>query len=136
MDITLAHPEEFHLRDEIMDQAQANADKAGVNLEVTNDMEEAFEDAHIVYPKSWGPICYTDDVQEGLDLIDKYPEWVVDQDKMNLTDDNSIYMHCMPFDRDIEVTSEVADGKHSVVYDEAENRLHVHKALMAQTMAR
>ena len=134
MDVVLAHPKEFHLKPEILDQAKANADKAGCSFSVCNDMEEAFADAHIVYPKSWGPICFTEDEAEGLALIDKYPEWVVDQKKMDLTRPDSIYMHCMPFDRDIEVTSEVADGPHSVVYDEAENRLHVHKALMALTM--
>ncbi len=135
MDVTLAHPEEFHMKEDILDQAKANAQNAGVNFEVKHDMEEAFEGADIVYPKSWGPVVYTDNEQEGLDLIEKYPEWVVDQDKMNLTKDNSLYMHCMPADRDIEVTSEVLDGPNSVIFDEAENRLHINKALMATTMA-
>ncbi|MCF8001162.1 MAG: ornithine carbamoyltransferase [Halanaerobiales bacterium] len=135
MDVVLAHPEEFRLKPEIISQAEKNAEKAGVNFEITHDMDEAFADAHIVYPKSWGPIMHTEDEQEGLDLIDKYPNWVVDQDKMDLTDPESLYMHCMPFDRGVEVTSEVADGEHSVIYDQAENRLHLQKALMALTMA-
>lgn len=134
MDVTVAHPPEFHLKEEVMNKAEKNAEKAGVNFEVSHDMEEAFEGADIVYPKSWGPIAYTEDTQEGLDLIEEYPEWVCDQNKMDLTNDG-IYMHCMPFDRDIEVTSEVADGENSVIYDQAENRLHLQKALMALTMA-
>lgn len=134
MDVTLAHPPEFKLMPEIMAQAEANARAAGVNLEVVHDMEEAFKDADIVYPKSWGPIMYTTDEKEGLALIDKYPQWVCDQKKMNLTKSDSIYMHCMPADRGKEVTDEVIDGPHSVIYDQAENRLHVQKALMALTM--
>lgn len=135
MDVTLAHPEEFRLKEGIVDQARENASQAGADFEVTHDMDEAFSDAHIVYPKSWGPITYTDDVQEGLDLIEEYPNWVVDQEKMDLTRPESLYMHCMPFDRGTEVTSEVADGEHSVIYDQAENRLHVQKSLMALTMS-
>ncbi|HBY58024.1 MAG TPA: ornithine carbamoyltransferase [Candidatus Atribacteria bacterium] len=135
MNVTLAHPKEFYLRPEIVEQAKENAKKAGIKFEILHDMEEAFQDADIVYPKSWGPIMYTEDEKEGLALIDKYPEWVVTQEKMNLTKEHSIYMHCMPADRDIEVTSEVLDGPHSVIIDEAENRLHINKAIMAATMA-
>lgn len=135
MDVTLAHPKEFHMKEDILNQAKQNAKEAGVNFEVKHDMEEAFEGADIVYPKSWGPVVYTDDEQKGLNLIEKYPEWVVDQNKMDLTQVNSLYMHCMPADRDIEVTSEVLDGPNSVIFDEAENRLHINKALMATTMA-
>ena len=135
MDVTLAYPKEFYLRPEIVEQAKDNAKKAGVKFEILHDMKEAFQDADIVYPKSWGPIMHTKDEKEGLALIDKYPEWVVTQDKINLTKAHSIYMHCMPADRDVEVTSEVMDGPHSVIIDEAENRLHINKALMAATMA-
>jgi N-acetylornithine carbamoyltransferase len=134
MDVTLAHPREFNLKPDIHKQAEANAGEAGVNFELVDSMEESFRDAHIIYAKSWGPIMHTEDEKAGLKLIDKYPRWVVDQDKMKLASPEAIYMHCMPADRDIEVTSEVLDGPQSVIYDEAENRLHVHKALMALTM--
>ncbi|MBA7555330.1 Ornithine carbamoyltransferase, catabolic [subsurface metagenome] len=135
MDVTLAHPKEFNLRPDILKQAEANAGEAGVNFDVVDSMEESFRDAHVIYAKSWGPIMHTEDEKAGLKLIDKYPRWVVDQAKMKLASPEAIYMHCMPADRDIEVTSEVLDGPQSVIYDEAENRLHVHKALMALTMA-
>jgi N-acetylornithine carbamoyltransferase len=135
MDVTLAHPKEFSLRPDILEQAEKNAKEAGVKFETVDSMEESFKDAHIVYAKSWGPIMHTDDEKEGLALIDKYPEWVVDKKKMDLAKPESIYMHCMPADRDIEVTSEVLDSPQSVIYDEAENRLHINKALMALTMA-
>ena len=134
MDVTFARPEEFRLKPEIIEQAKSNAEKAGVDFEICTDMEEEFQNAHVVYPKSWGPIVHTYE-EEGLKLIDKYPEWVVDSEKMDLTCSDSLYMHCMPADRDIEVTSEVLDGPHSVIFNEAENRLHINKALMAATMA-
>jgi N-acetylornithine carbamoyltransferase len=135
LDVTLAHPPEFKLKPEIMEQARANAAASGGKFEVVDSMDEAVEGADIVYAKGWGPITYTEDEQEGLALIDKYPGWIVNQERMDRTRPESIYMHCMPFDRDIEVTSEVADGPHSVVFDEAENRLHIMKAIMACTMA-
>jgi N-acetylornithine carbamoyltransferase len=140
MDVTLAIPPEFKLKPEIMAQARKNADLAGSKFEVVDSMEAACEGADVVYAKGWGPIMTTEDEKEGLALIDKYREngsmnWVVDQRKMNLTNPGSIYMHCMPYDRGIEVTDEVVDGPHSVVFDEAENRLHIMKAIMATTMA-
>ncbi|MPM22963.1 Ornithine carbamoyltransferase, catabolic [bioreactor metagenome] len=69
-----------------------------------------------------------------MEMINQNPGWIVDKRRMDLAGPDSIYMHCMPADRDIEVTSEVMDGPHSVLYDEAENRLHTIKALMALTM--
>ena len=75
-----------------------------------------------------------DDEARGLAMINEHPDWFVDQRKMDLGSKDAIYMHCMPADRDIEVTSEVLDGPRSVIYDEAENRLHTIKALMALTM--
>jgi N-acetylornithine carbamoyltransferase len=140
LDVTLAHPKEFSLKPEIMAQAKKNAEAAGTKFEIVDSMEEASRGADIVYAKGWGPIMHTEDEKEGIAIIDKYREngsmaWVVDQKKMNLTKPDSIYMHCMPFDRGVEVTDEVVDGPHSVVIDEAENRLHIMKAIMATTMA-
>ncbi len=134
LDVTLAHPPEFKLKPEIMEQARKNAEASGSKFEVVDSMDEAVEGADVVYAKGWGPIMHTEDEKEGLALIDKYPGWIVNQERMDKTNPGSIYMHCMPFDRDIEVTSEVADGPHSVVFDEAENRLHIMKAIMACTM--
>ncbi|RJQ06226.1 MAG: ornithine carbamoyltransferase [Bacillota bacterium] len=134
MDVTLAHPPEFRLMPDILKQAEVNARQAGVKFEYVDDMDEAFKDADIVYAKSWGAMMHTPDEREALDLIERYPGWVCDQRRMGLTKPGSIYMHCMPADRGVEVTDEVMDGPHSVLYDQAENRLHAHKALMALTM--
>lgn len=136
MDVTLAHPPEFTLMPEIMKQAEENARDAGVKFEVVHNMEEACKDADIIYAKSWGPIMHTEDEKEGLAIIDRYKDkgWVCDMKKFEVAKPKAIYMHCMPADRGIEVTDEVIDGPMSVIYDEAENRLHVQKALMALTM--
>jgi N-acetylornithine carbamoyltransferase len=64
----------------------------------------------------------------------KYRDWITDRRRMALARGDVIYMHPLPADREIEVTDEVIDGLHSVVYDQAENRLHVQKAVMALTM--
>ena len=98
-------------------------------------MEDGFKDADIVYAKSWGPLLTTHDPDEGKRIQDKYESWITDEAKMALSADDSIYMHPLPADRKIEVTDGVIDGKHSVVFDEAENRLHAQKAVMALTMS-
>ena len=133
-DVVLAHPPEFKLMPEIVEAARENARRNHVGFEITDDMDAAFKDADIVYPKSWGPLVTDTSKEGGKALIEKYRSWITDQRRMNLAKDDCIYMHCLPADRNLEVTDEVIDGPNSVVYDEAENRLHVQKAAMALTM--
>ncbi|RLD10931.1 MAG: ornithine carbamoyltransferase [Chloroflexota bacterium] len=134
MDVTLSHPPEFALMPEIMEQAQEQAEKYGVKFDVVHDMEEGFADADVVYAKSWGPLMTTQDPDEGKRIQDQYKNWITDSRKMALAAKDAIYMHPLPADRDVEVTSEVMDGPQSVVFDQAENRLHAQKAVMALTM--
>lgn len=134
LDVTLSHPPEFELMPEIMDQAREQAEKYDSKFEVVHDMEEGFADADIVYAKSWGPLLTTRDQDEGKRIQDQYKDWITDSRKMALADKDAIYMHPLPADRDVEVTSEVMDGPQSVVFDQAENRLHAQKAVMALTM--
>ena len=134
VDVVLAHPPEFKLMPEIMEQAQAEARKAGVRFEVVDDMDKAFKDADIIYAKSWGPLVHTTDAKEGETITKKYESWITDERRMKLAKEDAIYMHPLPADRNIEVTDGVIDGVNSVVYDEAENRLHAQKAVMALTM--
>lgn len=135
MDVVLAHPPEFELMPDIMDQAREMARKYNTGFEVVHDMKEACEDADVIYAKSWGPLVTTQDPEEGKRIQDKYADWVANDELMALGKDDVIYMHPLPADRDIEVTSSVLDGPHSVVFDEAENRLHAQKAVMALTMS-
>lgn len=134
LDVTLAYPPEFKLLPEIEAQARENAEMAGTRFEVSHRFEDAFEDADVVIPKSWGPLVHTRNHAEGIRLIEAYPDWRCDSSRMALGKDHMLYMHPLPADRGREVTDEVIDGPQSVVYDEAENRLHVQKALMALTM--
>jgi N-acetylornithine carbamoyltransferase len=134
IDVTLAYPPEFRLMPEIEERARRNAAESGARFEITHRFEEAFEQSDIVVPKSWGPLIHTRDHGEGIRLIEAYPEWRCDAERMALGKEHMIYMHPLPADRGREVTDEVIDGPQSVVYDEAENRLHVQKALMALTM--
>lgn len=133
-DVTLAYPPEFKLMPEIMSMAEEQAKKFGTNFTVSHDMREAFKDADVVYPKSWGALLTTEDPAEGKRIIDQYKDWITDDEKMKLTKDDCIYMHPLPADRNIEVTDSVIQGPQSVVYDQAENRMHVQEAVMALTM--
>ena len=134
MAVVLAHPPEFQLMPDIMDQARDLAKKHHTGFDVVHDMEEACQDADVIYAKSWGPLMTTHDADEGKRIQDQYKDWIADDAKIALGKDDVIYMHPLPADRDIEVTSAVLDGPHSVVFDEAENRLHAQKAVMALTM--
>ena len=135
MDVVLTHPPEFELMPEIVAQAKALAEQNGTSFEMMDNMEDAYKDADVIYAKSWGPLVTTADPGEGKILQDKYKNWLVDDAKMAYAKKDAIYMHPLPADRDIEVTSKVLDGPQSVVMDEAENRLHVQKAVMALTMS-
>ncbi len=134
MDVTLAHPKGFELMPKCLEAAQRHAAENGSKFEIVDSMDAACEGAHIVYAKSWGPIMVTEDPQEVQAMCDQHKDWICDDRRMSLADRRAIYMHCMPIDRGYEATDSVVDGPHSVIYDEAENRLHVQKALMALTM--
>jgi N-acetylornithine carbamoyltransferase len=135
MNVRLVHPPEFKLMPDIVQQAADNARKHGGSFEVMDDMDAGFRDADILYPKSWGCWLTTEDKEESAKIGKKYESWITDERRMSLAKPDAIYMHCLPADRNIEVTDGVIDGPQSVVYDEAENRLHVQKAVMALTMS-
>jgi len=135
MNVKLTHPPEYKLMPDIVDQARDNARRSGGVLEIGHDFDEGFKDADIVYPKSWGALLTTTDNQESAQIGKKYTDWITDSRRMAMAKDHAVYMHCLPADRNIEVTDEVIEGPQSIVYDEAENRLHVQKAVMALTMA-
>jgi len=134
LDVTLAFPPEFKLMPDIMAQAEEQAKRFNTKFEIVDDMEKAFKDADIVYAKSWGAMLTTTDAEEGAKIIKKYDSWITDDRKMKMAKPDAIYMHPLPADRNVEVTDSVIDGMHSVVYDEAENRMHAQEAVMALTM--
>ncbi len=134
MNVRLVHPPEYKLMPDIVQQAADNATASGGSFEIMDDMDAGFEGADIVYPKSWGSWLTTEDEAESVEIGKQYKSWICDERRMGLAKQDAIYMHCLPADRNIEVTDGVIDGPNSVVYDEAENRLHVQKSVMALTM--
>lgn len=136
MDVTLAHPKGFELMPHTLEIARRNAAELGTKFEIVDDMDAAFENADICYAKSWGPIMVTEEPAAVQKMCDEHKDWICDERRMALAKKSAIYMHCMPIDRGYEATDAVVDGPQSVIYDEAENRLHIQKALMVLTMAR
>jgi ornithine carbamoyltransferase len=144
MDVTVAAPKEFSLSPDLVESAQKNALENGGQLKFTDDMDAAFEGAQIVIPKNWGGFGnYTFDEynqneeacrHEMKTNLEKYKNWICDERRMKLAAPEVKYMHALPADRGNEVTDTVIDGPASIIYDEAENRLHTAKAVMALTM--
>ncbi|MEZ4591365.1 MAG: ornithine carbamoyltransferase [Chloroflexota bacterium] len=135
MNVRLTHPPEFKLMPDIVEQARENARRHKGSFEILDDFDAGFKDADVIYAKSWGAMLTTTDHEESARIGKQYTDWITDERRMAMAKDDAIYMHCLPADRNIEVTDGVIDGPQSVVYDEAENRLHVQKAVMALTMS-
>jgi ornithine carbamoyltransferase len=134
MNVKLVHPPEFELMGDIVAEAEDNARRSGGSLERLGDFDAGFRGADIVYAKSWGAMLKAKDDDDGARIAARYTDWMTDERRMALAADDAIYMHPLPADRNVEVSDAVIDGPHSVVYDEAENRLHAQKAVMALTM--
>jgi N-acetylornithine carbamoyltransferase len=144
MDVTLAYPEGYDLDPEVIKWCEENAVNSEGNFEIVHDLEEGYKDANFVYSRNWMTNSFYDNAmkhnideakKKEIDLSMKHDDWITTADWMSRTDD-AYFMHCGPVDRNSEVTDEVCDGPKSIVYDIAENRLHVQKAIMALTMAK
>jgi N-acetylornithine carbamoyltransferase len=130
-DVTLACPPGYELADDIMQTAKDNANAAGGSFNVEHDWKTAYQDADVLYIKSWGALKAYGDAREEKKLRMPYrKDWCISNSHLDLTAKDSILMHCLPIRRNVEATDEALDGPHSVIYDQAENRLHTQKALM------
>lgn len=130
MDVTLLCPEEAYLLDpQYMEAAAANAEASGGSLSVSHDIESAYSGADVVYAKSWGALPHYGDPTSEWELRKQYRHFMVDEAKMALTN-NGVFSHCLPLRRNIKATDGVMDADYCLALDEAENRLHVQKALM------
>ncbi|MGQ9719839.1 MAG: N-acetylornithine carbamoyltransferase [Candidatus Jordarchaeum sp.] len=134
LDVTLLHPKGFELDEQIMRWAKNNCEANGCTLEVSQNMEEAYSDADIIYVKAWGSLKHYGKFEEEKKLRINFRNWICNEALMDLTNKDSIFMHCLPLRRNIEATDGVVDGQHSIIYDEAENRLHVQKAILLLTL--
>lgn len=137
MDVTLAYPEGYDLDPAVIAWTKQNCAENGRTFAITHDTHTGYEGAHVVYSRHWmSPQAYQNGEflkKQEIDKALQYPQWICDAEKMKRTD-NAIFTHPMPIDRGHEVTDEVASGPRSCIYDVAENRLHVQKAIMALTM--
>lgn len=131
-DLTISHPKGYELDDEILAEIKQQATANGGSVEITNDVITAFDDAEVVYAKSWGGNQFYGAADKDIKFrANLRNDWIVDESKMSHTND-AIFMHCLPVRRNVIVTDAVIDSPQSVVIDEAENRLHMQKAIMTE----
>jgi N-acetylornithine carbamoyltransferase len=134
MHVRLVHPPEFELLPDVIAQAEENAGRQHASFDILHDFDEGIRGTDVVYAKSWGtPLSTTDEAEEQR-LVEKYESWIADGRRLATAGEDAIYMHPLPAERGVEVSDEVIDGPRSAVYDQAENRLHGQKAVMALTM--
>ena len=130
LDLTIACPPEYDLGPEAMAEIEAAAKANHGQVRISRDFREAARGAHIIYAKSWGGKGFYGKPEEDIKTREQYRHWRVDRDLMRLTD-SGYFMHCLPVRRNVVVTDEVLDGPQNAAIDEAENRLHVQKAILA-----
>ncbi len=139
MNVTVARPDGYDLDPEVLAWTKSNCQANGAKFRTTSDPDEGYRGAHVVYSRNWvTPQAYQGGEFKKAAEKERsasHTGWTTNAARMATTD-NAIFTHPMPVDRGLEVTDEVASGPRSAIYDIAENRLHVQKAVMALTMAR
>jgi N-acetylornithine carbamoyltransferase len=133
-ELIIAHPQGYELDEELIDITRVRATANGGSVEITNDIDAAFAGAEVIYAKSWGAKQFYGDTDRDLAERAQFRDkWIVDENKMSRTN-KAIFMHCLPVRRNVIVTDGVIDSQASVVIDQAENRLHAQKAVMAELL--
>jgi ornithine carbamoyltransferase len=131
--LTIAFPPGFEPDREYSDFACAAAQSSGARIEVAHDLDEAARGADVIYAKSWKSLGRT--MEEDHELRERCREdWRVSQRHFDRANPGALFMDCMPLIRGDEATAEVVDGRQSIRYDEAENRLHIQKAILASLL--
>jgi N-acetylornithine carbamoyltransferase len=131
MDVTLLCPTpEYILDQRYMRWAGQNVAENGGSLQVSHDIDSAYSGADVIYAKSWGALPYFGNWEPEKPIRDQYKHFIVDERKMALTS-QAVFSHCLPLRRNIKATDAVMDASYCIAIDEAENRLHVQKAVMA-----
>ncbi len=131
-DVYIASPSGYEIKDEILSLAKEFALKTGSKIVITNDKEEAAENADVLYTDVWVSMGQEDEAQE---KINSFKEFKIDINLLKKAKDDVMVMHCLPAHRGEEISDEVIDGKNSAVWDQAENRLHTQKAIMTLLMS-
>ena len=133
-DLRIAHPKGYELDGELLTEIESQAKENGGSLEIVNNAHSAFDETEVVYAKSWGSFQHYGNANQDIREREVYrTKWIVDDAKMARSND-AIFMHCLPVRRNVIVTDSVIDSPRSVVIDEAENRLHVQKAIMSKLL--
>ena len=127
MDMAVACPDEYRPNAEIVSKAEEYAAKNNSTITITSDVKSAVSGADVIYTDVWVSMG---DEKEAEKRREDFKAYQVNQELIDLADDDVIFMHCLPAIRGEEVSAEVIDGPHSVVYDEAENRMHAQKAVL------
>ena len=130
-DITLGCPKGFEPNSEVVSRAKEEAKRNGCKIRVTNDPKEAARGADIIYTDVWASMGQEKEHEERVKIFKPYQ---VNGQLVKEAKEDYLFMHCLPAHRGEEVTDEVADSKNSVIFDQAENRMHTQKALMALMM--
>jgi ornithine carbamoyltransferase len=131
MDIAVATPPAYTPDPQVVAQAQSDAQEAGTRVIVTTSIDEAIRNADIIETDVWASMGQEEEADKRRR---DFRGWMIDASMMAKAKKDAIFMHCLPAHRGEEVSSEVIDGPQSVIYDEAENRLHVQKAIMYALM--
>jgi N-acetylornithine carbamoyltransferase len=133
LDLTIACPVQYDLGDEAMDEITNAARASGGRVQVARDFREACQGARIIYAKSWGGKDFYGRPEADIETRQQYRDWRIDEEVMRTTD-GGWFMHCLPVRRNVVVTDAVLDGPQNAAIDEAENRLHVQKAVLASVL--
>jgi ornithine carbamoyltransferase len=127
MNIKIAAPQEFYPYKEILDEAKNDAEKNKSSITITSDPNEAAKNVDIIYTDVWASMGEEKEAEYRKKIMMPYQ---VNDKIIKLAKKDCIVMHCLPAHREEEITSSVIDGKHSIVFDQAENRLHTQKAIL------
>jgi len=130
LNLTIACPPEYDLGPEAMAEIESAAQANQGRVTISREFRQAARDAHIIYAKSWGGKDFYGRPEEDIKTREQYRHWRIDEELMRSTD-KGYFMHCLPVRRNVVVTDEVLDGPQNAAIDEAENRLHVQKAVLA-----
>lgn len=131
MNISVATPHGYECDATVTQRAIETAKKSSSKVLITEDPKEAIKNADVVITDTWVSMGQESEKQERIKI---FKDYTVSQELFSMADSEAIFMHCLPAYRGYEVAPEVIDGAHSVIFDEAENRLHAQKAVMALTM--
>jgi len=136
MELVIACPDGYDpFGPEVMDRARKKAEGNGTSIRVVRNLHEAVEGADVIHCKNWVSLNFPDAQKPDHFLHpEKYKKWIIDSSVVQAAKKDVIVMNALPAYRGYEITDEVIEGPHSVVFDEAENRLHAQKAVMALTM--